>query len=70
VDHKPSSCPECEGNMHFRLGEYECEACGKRTPALAGEHDERLPTRRVSVSPTVRTAAPSREFDVERGTRR
>jgi tRNA(Ile2) C34 agmatinyltransferase TiaS len=69
MDHQTTSCPECQGTMHFRLGEYECDDCGKRTAAAADDQDERLPARRISGPPPVSRPNGAREFDVERGRR-
>jgi hypothetical protein len=68
---KTLNCPACNGTMHYRLGEYECEGCGHKAAALAVEESDRLPARRVE-TPTYNPGGKSGYVDgeVQRGTRR
>jgi hypothetical protein len=58
--------------MQYRLGEYECDACGHRASGHSDDQEDVLPTRRVSSTPGY---APAKSVgyvdpDVQRGTRR
>jgi hypothetical protein len=67
---KTMGCPDCKAMMQYRLGEFECDECGKKLPASAEDNEEHNLSRRPA--PSYRPGArslPGNEFNVERGRR-